>query len=246
MLVKLDSGPTILGRAMGGVDDGAATATLSPEAGYGIGGLASGRGLTPYRSAGKRALDVLLTLLAAPVLVSVVLLLALLVMTDGGRPFYRQLRVGRNGRVFSMWKLRSMIPNADAALAAHLAADPAARAEWDRTQKLKRDPRITRIGRLIRASSLDELPQFLNVLRGDMSLVGPRPMMPDQVDLYPGRAYFALRPGITGPWQVSARNATSFADRARFDDTYHRTLSLGTDLRLLVATVGVVVKGTGY
>ena len=157
--------------------------------------------------------------------------------TAAGR-FYRQARVGRGGRIYRIWKLRSMVMNADQKLEAHLAADPAARAEWDETQKLKRDPRITRFGRLIRKSSLDELPQLWNVLIGDMSLVGPRPMMPDQRALYPGRAYYALRPGITGPWQVSERNATSFADRARFDDKYHdRDLSLATDVRLLRPTV---------
>jgi lipopolysaccharide/colanic/teichoic acid biosynthesis glycosyltransferase len=138
-----------------------------------------------------------------------------------------------------------MILDADQKLETYLASDPAARAEWDEKQKLVHDPRITRVGRLIRKSSLDELPQLLNVLMGDMSLVGPRPMMPDQRALYPGRAYYDLRPGITGPWQVSERNETSFADRARFDDKYHHDLSLATDLRLLGCTVKVVLRATG-
>ncbi|MEM9198514.1 MAG: sugar transferase [Pseudomonadota bacterium] len=199
-----------------------------------------------YRHGIKRALDIALTLMAAPVLVPVVAVLVLLVLTDGHNPFYRQARVGRNGRVFGLWKLRSMVPDADARLASHLAANPAAKEEWDRTQKLKSDPRITPVGRILRASSLDELPQFWNVLRGDMSLVGPRPMMPSQVRLYPGRAYFDLRPGITGLWQVSARNESTFADRARFDDDYHQRLTLFTDVKILFATVGVVLRGTGY
>ena len=150
------------------------------------------------------------------------------------------------GRSFTLWKLRSMVPDADTRLREHLSADPAARAEWDRTQKLMDDPRITRMGRFIRKCSIDELPQLWNVLRGDMSLVGPRPMMPEQASLYPGISYFALRPGITGTWQVSARNASSFAERARFDSDYYRSVSLGTDLGILLATVRVVVRGTGH
>ncbi|MFN6978425.1 MAG: sugar transferase, partial [Gemmobacter sp.] len=118
-------------------------------------------------------------------------------------------------------------------------------AEWDRTQKLRHDPRITPLGHLLRRSSLDELPQLWNVLTGDMSLIGPRPMMVDQKPLYPGRAYYALRPGISGPWQVSDRNATAFADRAGYDERYFRDLSLGTDLRLILATFGAVARGTG-
>ena len=197
-----------------------------------------------YAKGPKRALDVTVVLMVAPAALLLIALLALLV-GFAGRPFYVQERLGQGGRSYRMWKLRSMVADADARLARHLEADPAARAEWDRTQKLRDDPRVTRLGRLLRKSSLDELPQLWNVLKGDMSLVGPRPMMPHQRALYPGTAYFRLRPGITGPWQVSTRNASSFADRARFDAQYERDLSLGTDLRLLVATVRVVAKGTG-
>ena len=199
-----------------------------------------------YRRRLKRGLDLLAVLLAAPVILPVVVLLALLAALDGGNPFYSQTRIGRGGKSFRMWKLRSMVVGAEAKLEAHLAADPAARAEWDRDQKLKQDPRITMAGRLLRKSSLDELPQLWNVVLGDMSLVGPRPMMPDQRVLYPGSAYYRLRPGITGPWQVSRRNESSFADRALFDRDYERDLSLGTDLRMLVATVRVVLHATGY
>jgi lipopolysaccharide/colanic/teichoic acid biosynthesis glycosyltransferase len=198
-----------------------------------------------YRNALKRLMDIVLVLLAAPVVLPVVLILAFCVAIDGGQPFYRQERVGKNGRIYRMWKLRSMVRDADNLLAAHLDADPAARLEWDVTQKLTHDPRITGFGAFLRRSSMDELPQLWNVLTGDMSLVGPRPMMPEQQALYPGRAYYALRPGITGTWQVSVRNASSFADRARFDDAYDRSLSLATDLRLLAATVRVVLRGTG-
>jgi exopolysaccharide production protein ExoY len=199
-----------------------------------------------YRNGLKRAFDLAVVLAALPAVLPLVLLLALLVALDGGRPFYVQTRLGHGGRVFRMWKLRSMVWDADARLRAHLDACPTARAEWESTQKLKRDPRITRFGRLIRRSSLDELPQLWNVLKGDMSLVGPRPMMPGQRALYPGTAYFDLRPGLTGPWQVSERNATSFADRARFDAEYDRSLSFVTDLRLILATIRVVLRATGY
>ena len=199
-----------------------------------------------YRMRLKRALDLALVLAAAPVVLPVVLLLALLAALDGGNPFYFQDRVGRGGKSFRMWKLRSMVVGAEARLEAHLAADPAARAEWDRDQKLKQDPRITLAGRLLRKSSLDELPQLWNVVTGDMSLVGPRPMMPNQRILYPGTAYYRLRPGITGPWQVSRRNESTFADRALFDRDYERDLSMATDLRLILATVRVLLRATGY
>lgn len=199
-----------------------------------------------YRRRLKRLFDLLAVLMAAPVILPVVTLLVLLAALDGGNPFYSQLRIGRGGKSFRMWKLRSMVVGAEARLEAHLAADPAARAEWDRDQKLKQDPRITVAGRILRKSSLDELPQLWNVVTGDMSLVGPRPMMPDQRVLYPGSAYYRLRPGITGPWQVSRRNESSFADRALFDHDYERDLSLGTDLRMLGATVRVVLHATGY
>jgi exopolysaccharide production protein ExoY len=139
-----------------------------------------------------------------------------------------------------------MVPNADAVLNDYLDANPGARAEWDKTQKLKNDPRITASGRIIRKTSIDELPQLINVVRGEMSLVGPRPMMVEQRALYPGLAYYAMRPGITGFWQTSTRNESSFAERAVFDSAYFRDMSLRTDLRVLVKTVAVVIAGTGY
>ncbi|CTQ49345.1 Putative undecaprenyl-phosphate N-acetylgalactosaminyl 1-phosphate transferase [Jannaschia donghaensis] len=201
-------------------------------------------GLT-YRDNLKRGLDVMLVLIATPFVLPLVAVMALLVALDGGSSFYSQDRLGRGGRRFRMWKLRSMVMDADAALGGHLARDPDARVEWDRDQKLANDPRITRIGRFIRRTSLDELPQLWNVLTGDMSLVGPRPMLPDQRALYPGHAYDRLRPGLTGAWQVSDRNATTFAARADFDLTYDRALSLLTDISIIVATFGVVLRATG-
>ncbi|MBY6003818.1 sugar transferase [Salipiger bermudensis] len=199
-----------------------------------------------YDRMAKRLLDVILVLIGALPVLMVTLTLAAVIALDGKSPFYLQKRVGRNGRIFYMYKLRSMVADAEGRLEAYLAADPEARAEWDRTQKLRHDPRITAVGRLIRKTSLDELPQLWNVLRGDMSLVGPRPMMVDQQDLYPGTAYYALRPGITGFWQTSVRNESSFAERAGFDTDYLRQLSFGTDIRILARTVRVVLNGTGY
>ncbi|RKF12386.1 sugar transferase [Roseovarius spongiae] len=199
-----------------------------------------------YRDGAKRCLDVALVLLTLPISLPLILGMAVLAALDGAHPFYRQKRLGRGGRVFHMVKLRTMVPGADALLERHLRENPAARREWDETQKLKQDPRTTRIGRFLRKSSLDELPQLWNVLRGDMSLVGPRPMMVDQEALYPGKAYYELRPGITGPWQISERNATSFAERAGFDSEYLASLSLARDVSILLRTVGVVLRGTGY
>ena len=199
-----------------------------------------------YRNIVKRLFDVIVILLAAPVAVPLIAVLALIVALTNGRPFYSQSRVGRGGKIYTMWKLRSMIHDADLALDAHLAANADARAEWDLTQKLKCDPRITGFGRILRKTSLDELPQLWNVFIGDMSLVGPRPMMPSQRSLYPGHAYYRLRPGITGMWQVSARNESTFADRAGFDAAYDQTVSLATDLSLLKATIWVVLRGTGH
>lgn len=199
-----------------------------------------------YRDHAKRALDLvgatLLLILSLPVL----LIMAGLVALDGRSPIYRQLRLGRNGELFYLWKMRSMVPDADQKLAAYLAANPDARREWDHHQKLKNDPRITRVGRFIRKASLDELPQFLNVITGEMSLVGPRPMMVNQSDLYPGHAYYEVRPGITGSWQVADRNETSFAERALYDTRYYKQLSFKNDLQILYRTVGVVLKATGH
>ncbi|GAW33768.1 putative sugar transferase EpsL [Roseovarius sp. A-2] len=198
-----------------------------------------------YADRFKRALDIVIVLLAAPVAVIVVGLLGLIIMADGMSPFFMQDRVGRHGRLFRMLKLRSMVADAETRLQAHLETCPKARIEWQVNQKLRRDPRITRIGRIIRKTSLDELPQLWNVLVGDMSIVGPRPMMPSQQSLYPGIAYYAMRPGITGYWQISVRNESSFAERAQFDARYFRDLSLLTDLRVMLRTFGVVMRGTG-
>ncbi len=199
-----------------------------------------------YDGLGKRLFDLAFVALIALPVVLVLAVLSILIAMDGHSPFYVQKRLGMHGKVFRMYKLRSMVPNADKVLQAYLDSNPEARAEWDRNQKLKKDPRVTWVGRLIRKTSLDELPQFLNVLKGDMSVVGPRPMMTDQRDLYPGTEYFEMRPGITGAWQTSVRNESSFAQRAEYDRDYFYHLSLLTDLKIVLRTFGVVVRATGH
>jgi len=199
-----------------------------------------------YRAAFKRIIDILFCIAISPFVLLFVLVAAVLIATDGSNPFYSQLRVGRNGRVFRMWKLRTMVQDADERLEGYLSATPAARDEWNQKQKLRKDPRITPIGRLLRKSSMDELPQFWNVIAGHMSLVGPRPMMVSQRKNYSGQSYYNLRPGITGFWQVSDRNNCEFTGRVHYDDLYDHQLSFKTDLRILFRTIGVVVRGTGY
>lgn len=200
-----------------------------------------------YRDHGKRALDVVLVVLGLPVVLPVIGILALALWIEGGQPFYRQERIGRGGRRFSIVKLRTMVRNADQMLQMLLDSDPALQREWIETQKLKNDPRITRVGRLLRKTSLDELPQLWNVLKGEMSLVGPRPMMPEQLPLYGDpHSYLALRPGITGAWQISARNEKGFAHRAEMDSQYNRRLRFGLDMSIMLRTFGVMVRRTGY
>ena len=193
----------------------------------------------------KRVFDLLFVLAVMPILLPFLIVVGILIALDGHAPLFRQERVGLNGNRFSILKFRTMGPNAEADLKHYLASNADARAEWDSRQKLEDDPRITPVGRLLRRTSLDELPQIFNVLTGDMSIVGPRPMMPSQQALYPGHAYYRLRPGMTGSWQVSARNASTFADRAKFDDQYEGQLGFATDLSIIARTIGVVLKGTG-
>jgi exopolysaccharide production protein ExoY len=198
-----------------------------------------------YYAIGKRLLDLTIVLVTAPFWLTVIAILAMGVMLGGGKPFYSQKRVGKGGRIFTMWKLRSMVTNADQRLEDYLMQNDEARKEWDSTQKLRVDPRVTLFGRILRKSSMDELPQLWNVLVGEMSLVGPRPIMLEQRSLYPGLAYYRLLPGITGNWQITDRHTSTFAARAEFDRDYAANLSMADDVRILFETVNVVVKGTG-
>ncbi|SFI06820.1 Sugar transferase involved in LPS biosynthesis (colanic, teichoic acid) [Albimonas pacifica] len=198
-----------------------------------------------YVRRGKRALDLLLCLLTLPVAGPLILAFALLARLDGGPGFYGQARVGRGGKLFKCWKVRTMVVDADDRLDAYLAANPEAKREWEVAQKLRNDPRITTFGAFLRTTSLDELPQLWNIFVGDMSFVGPRPFTPVQTDIYNGMSYYALRPGLTGSWQVGARNDASFATRAIHDSTYARRVSLWLDLGILLRTARVVLERTG-
>lgn len=207
----------------------------------------TGRG-NGYLGLRKRAFDLGFLVLVIPVAIPLVAVLWLAVRLDGGPGFYTQSRVGRNGRLFRCWKLRSMAPDADDRLRELCETDPDIAREWHENQKLADDPRITRVGRLLRKTSLDELPQLWNILTGDMSLVGPRPFLPEQTALYTaagGRSYFLMRPGVTGEWQVHGRSATRFVDRVDFDESYYHQASAMHDLRLMAATVRVVLRMTG-
>ena len=200
----------------------------------------------PYSLFFKRVVDLVLVVISLPVVLPLILLMALAIALTGNAPFYSQLRVGRNGVPFRMWKMRTMVKHADQYLESYLKNNAEARAEWDNDQKLKNDPRITPFGKFLRKTSIDELPQLFNVLNGTMSLVGPRPMMVGQEKYYNGRAYFEMRPGIAGQWQVSDRNDCAFQDRVNFDNAYALQMSLKTDIGLLFKTVGVVCRATGY
>ncbi len=200
-----------------------------------------------YRDYGKRALEILFILLSLPFVLPVVALAAMALWIEGGNPFYRQIRLGRYGARFSILKLRTMTRDADAVLETYLASDPELRREWDEKQKLRHDPRVTPIGAVLRSTSLDELPQLWNVLVGDMSLIGPRPMMPEQLPMYGNPThYFALRPGVTGLWQISARNENRFSFRNEVDATYDQNLSVTSDIAIIFKTVGVMLRRTGY
>ncbi len=200
------------------------------------------------RPALKRAMDLGGALALLLACLPVFLAVALLVRRDGGPVFYAHPRIGRHGRPFGCLKFRSMVVDADRRLAEVLARDPAARAEWEATRKLRRDPRVTAIGRFLRATSLDELPQLINVLRGEMSLVGPRPVQAAELEQHYGADaahYLAVRPGITGPWQVSGRSDTSYATRVALDVAYATSPSLWTDIAILLRTPLAVLQRRG-
>ena len=195
----------------------------------------------------KRMLDLFGASMGLLVLIGPMLVLAFVIRRDGGKALYAQERVGRHGKPFKCWKLRSMVPNATEVLKELLANDPDARAEWEADFKLKNDPRVTKIGNVIRKTSVDELPQLWNVLRGEMSLVGPRPIVTKELSHYGKHKadYLAAKPGLTGLWQVSGRNDTSYAYRVYLDSWYVAHWSLWTDIVIIVQTVGILVNRKG-
>jgi lipopolysaccharide/colanic/teichoic acid biosynthesis glycosyltransferase len=197
----------------------------------------------------KRGFDIVAVLIILAIVAPVMLTIWILELRDGGQPFYGQMRVGRGGRPFRCLKFRSMVPDADAKLRDLLVLDPDARDEWNRSFKLVTDPRVTRLGKILRATSFDELPQFFNILRGDMSLVGPRPVVPSELEqFYRGearQAYLSVRPGLTGLWQVSGRSDSSYDRRVELDTEYVKKASLRQDLAILRRTVVAVLLRRG-
>lgn len=195
----------------------------------------------------KRALDLTLVLATVPISLPLIAGLAIATRIDGGPSFFGHTRIGQNGKAFTCWKLRTMVPNAKEKLAEHLRANPEAAAEWARDFKLENDPRVTKLGAFLRKTSLDELPQLWNILRGEMSLVGPRPVTRAEITRYGALrwAYFALRPGLTGIWQVSGRNDVTYDERVEMDVRYLSEASLTCDLDIIARTAGAVLNRTG-
>ncbi|MCJ8517477.1 exopolysaccharide production protein ExoY [Pseudorhizobium tarimense] len=196
----------------------------------------------------KRSFD-LTAALAALIIFSPIFLLimALVKFSDGGSVFYGHRRVGHHGRYFHCLKFRTMVPNGDEVLRAYLNANPVAAEEWRRTRKLRTDPRVTAVGAVLRKLSLDELPQLINIIRGDMSVVGPRPVVDEELNLYDAHAayYLSTRPGLTGLWQISGRNDVSYESRIAFDTHYVQNWSLVQDVLIIAKTIPAVCLSRG-
>jgi undecaprenyl-phosphate galactose phosphotransferase len=195
----------------------------------------------------KALFDQLVAAALLVILAPLFLVLGWIIRADGGPALFGHLRIGANGQRFRCLKFRTMVPDADAVLQRILATDPRARAEWHRTHKLRDDPRVTRIGLFLRQTSLDELPQLLNVLRGEMSLVGPRPIVDAEICRYGHDIvyYYEAKPGITGLWQVSGRSNTSYDDRVKLDVWYVRNWTLWHDIAILLKTIPAVLFKRG-
>lgn len=195
-----------------------------------------------------RALDLLIATVALVFVAPLMLAVAIAIkLQDGGPVLFGHRRIGYGGRSFKCWKFRSMVVDADTRLKALLEVSPEARQEWEESHKLRKDPRITGFGRFLRVSSLDELPQLLNVLQGEMSLVGPRPIVTSEVVRYGRwfRHYVSVRPGITGLWQISGRSDVSYAERVAMDVLYARNVSWSLYVKILIGTVPAVLTRTG-
>jgi exopolysaccharide production protein ExoY len=201
----------------------------------------------PAKSRLKRVFDVVAALGLLVFFGPLLLLLAVAVSRDGGPVLFGHRRIGANGQPFICWKFRSMVVDAEAALKRTLATDPEARREWERDFKLRNDPRVTRLGRFLRKSSLDELPQLFSVITGEMSLIGPRPIVAEEITRYGAgfSDYAACRPGLTGLWQVSGRNDIDYAERVAIDSRYARQWSFVQDMSILFRTIGVVLRRSG-
>ncbi len=196
----------------------------------------------------KRVLDILFVILALPILLPAIFLVGLIVkLTSPGPAFFSHRRICRDGAFFSMWKFRTMCVNSSDVLEQYLSKHPEARAEWAKSHKLRRDPRITPVGLFLRRFSLDELPQVWNVLRGDMSLVGPRPIVAAEVEKYADcfEFYCRVKPGVTGLWQVSGRSKLTYDERVALDRDYVLRWSLFADTKILLSTFKSVANRDG-
>lgn len=195
----------------------------------------------------KRSFDILVSALLLLLLSPLMLLIAVVLGLQGGPIIFSHQRVGQGGRLFPCYKFRSMVPNAEECLKRLLKTFPALQAEWERERKLKYDPRVTRLGAFLRRTSLDELPQLFNVLRGEMSLVGPRPVVREELEKYGSSLvyYLMVKPGITGLWQVSGRNDINYRHRVKLDSLYVKKWSPASDFSILFKTVGVVLGRSG-
>ncbi len=204
--------------------------------------------INPTQRVIKRLLDLSLILLSLPFLLPLLLFIAIAIRIDSPGPiFYTQKRVGHGGQEIRIWKFRTMVTDAEKVLAEYLASDPALRAEWDENFKLKRDPRVTRIGRFLRRTSLDELPQLWNVLRREMSLIGPRPIVTEEIPLYGDDfdIYKQVTPGMTGLWQISGRNDTTYQERVNLDVYYVQNWSTWLDIHIIIHTFLSALQGRG-
>lgn len=196
----------------------------------------------------KRIFDLIVSLILLLPIISILIIAIVLIRIDSPGPaIFKQKRLGKNGREFVFFKLRSMYENADDLLRYYLDENSEIRGQWDKYAKIKKnDPRVTKVGAFIRKYSIDELPQILNVLRGEMSLVGPRPYLPREKDSLAGwREILQMAPGITGYWQVNGRNDVDFTERLRMDSWYVRNWSLTLDFIILLGTFKVVLLGKG-
>jgi exopolysaccharide production protein ExoY len=202
----------------------------------------------PIGGIAKRSFDVSSALLALLILSPIFLMImAMVKFSDRGPAFYGHRRVGHNGRMFHCLKFRTMVMNGDEVLRQYLAANPDAAEEWKATRKLKNDPRVTAIGNVLRKLSLDELPQLINIIRGEMSVVGPRPVVDEELNYYESAAsyYLSTRPGLTGLWQISGRNDVSYKERVDFDTQYVRNWSMMQDVSIIVKTIPAVCMSRG-
>jgi exopolysaccharide production protein ExoY len=205
----------------------------------------------PLGGTPKRIFDILGAVIALVLLAPLMIVVAALIrLILGGPVFYAQRRVGFGGQMFVCYKFRTMVENAEEVLEEYLRINPAAAAEWNETRKLRNDPRVTCLGNVLRKSSIDELPQLFNILRGEMSLVGPRPVQPDELSRYGqrARAYLQARPGLTGMWQANGRSSVDYDGRVARDCYYARYWSVGLDLLLLVKTIPALLdyKDTAF